>query len=87
MITILVIICKFKGIRQTNDIRCVLDERWQLSDYGKKYTIQILANAFCRNVNCRYNGSSRVVYFMYFRQKVENSTFWVVLNKVGGTVW
>ena len=49
--------------------------------------IEILANEFCRTVNCGYNGSSSVVYFMYFRQKVEHRTSRVVLNKVGGTVW
>ena len=39
---------------------------------GGKYTIEILANKFCRTVNCGYNWSSRVVYFMYFRLKVEH---------------
>ena len=52
----------------------------------EKNTIEILANEFCRTVNCRYNGSCRDVYFMYFRQRVEHSTAKVVLNEVGGTV-
>ena len=47
----------------------------------------ILANEFYGTVNCRYNGSSSVVYFMYFRQNVEHSTNRVVLNEVGGTVF
>ena len=53
----------------------------------EKNTIKILANELCRTGNCRYNGYSRMVYFMYFRQQVENSTHRVVLKEVGGTAW
>ena len=64
-----------------------LDESWQFSDSGKKYTIRILANELCRTVSCRYNVSSTDVHFIYFRQQVESITFRVVLNEADGNTW